>query len=55
MDAIQTVKAADIQLIVKELKQPQLDLLMKLTYKGMAYPEQFNSANLLIWHEKVNY
>jgi actin related protein 2/3 complex subunit 5 len=54
MEALNAAKSAtDITSIVKAMNDVQLDTLMKYIYKGMAFPSQFNSANLLSWHEKT--
>jgi actin related protein 2/3 complex subunit 5 len=53
MDALLATKGADIPGIVKQLNSDQIDTLMKYVYRGMAVPEQYSSASLLQWHEKV--
>ncbi|KAJ1548280.1 hypothetical protein HK096_003229 [Nowakowskiella sp. JEL0078] len=52
IEALQAAKLSDIPSIVKSLSSEQSDILMKFVYRGMASPDQFNSAILLIWHEK---
>lgn len=48
-----TFKSNEIDVAVKSLDQPQLDLLMKYIYRGFEYPSDGSSAQLLTWHEKV--
>ena len=50
MDALNSVKSADVGAVVKALNSNQVDILMKYIYRGMAFPEKFNSGNLLAWH-----
>ncbi len=53
MESLQSVKSIDIPGILSNLTDPQIDILMKYLYKGLAFPEYFNSASLLSWHEKA--
>ncbi|KAI8619673.1 actin-related protein 2/3 complex subunit 5 [Chytriomyces sp. MP71] len=53
MEALAGPRPADIPAVVKQLPHFQLDILMKFVYRGMAFPELYNSSVLLTWHEKV--
>ena len=53
MEALLSVRSNDMSNIVKSLSSEDLDVLMKYVYKGMAFPEVFNAATLLSWHEKT--
>ncbi|KAJ3127343.1 hypothetical protein HK100_009801 [Physocladia obscura] len=53
MEALSAPRSAEIAAIVKQLPSWQLDMLLKFLYRGMGIPEQYNSAVLLNWHEKV--
>ncbi|KAH6565775.1 hypothetical protein BASA50_003370 [Batrachochytrium salamandrivorans] len=53
VETLSTVRLADIAAVVKGLQPRQIDTLMKYLYRGMASPDQFNSAMLLSWHEKT--
>lgn len=53
MEALLAVRTIDMSNIVKTLDSNQLDTLMKYIYKGLSYPEVFNSSTLLAWHEKT--
>ncbi|KAJ3186531.1 hypothetical protein HDU85_007351 [Gaertneriomyces sp. JEL0708] len=53
MEAIAAARSTDIPNILKGLNPQQLDTLIKYIYRGMASPEQYNSAVLLAWHEKA--
>ncbi|CAG8659689.1 1012_t:CDS:2, partial [Acaulospora colombiana] len=52
MEVLNSIKAADVPSLVKNLSTEQQDVLMKYIYRGMASPELYNSAVLLNWHEK---
>ncbi|KAI8622644.1 ARP2/3 complex 16 kDa subunit (p16-Arc)-domain-containing protein [Chytriomyces sp. MP71] len=54
MEALAAPRPADIPAVVKQLPPFQLDVLMKFVYRGMAFPELYNSSVLLAWHEKVS-
>jgi hypothetical protein len=53
MDALISAKSADIPAILQQLNDSQVDTLAKYIYKGMSFPETFNPAQLLVWHEKT--
>ncbi|KAJ3131257.1 Golgi transport complex subunit 6 [Physocladia obscura] len=53
MEALSAPRSTEIAAIVKQLPSWQLDVLLKFLYRGMGIPEQYNSAVLLSWHEKV--
>ncbi|KAI8362572.1 arp2/3 complex subunit [Mortierella sp. GBAus27b] len=53
MEVLNSIKAADVAQLVKNLSSEEQDVLMKYLYAGMAVPEQYNPGVLLTWHEKL--
>ncbi|KAJ3385444.1 hypothetical protein HDU84_002244 [Entophlyctis sp. JEL0112] len=53
MEAVSAPRSADVPAVVRQLGIAQLDELMKFLYRGMAFPETYNSSVLLGWHEKI--
>jgi actin related protein 2/3 complex subunit 5 len=52
---LNAIKSADIAGHVMGLDRDGHDTLMKYLYKGMEQPAMYNTAVLLIWHEKVRH
>ena len=50
---LNAIRSADIVGHVTGLDRDGHDTLMKYLYKGMEQPAMYNTAVLLIWHEKV--
>lgn len=48
-----SIKASQVDGIVKELDNDQRDVLMRYIYRGFEIPAEGSSGHLLIWHEKV--
>ena len=48
-----SVKAAQMDDIVKALRREQLEILLKYVYRGFEVPSESSSAQLLAWHDKV--
>lgn len=53
LSVLGSVKSTEIAEVLRGLEEDELDLLMKMIYKGMAEPSKNNCAILLSWHEKV--
>ena len=53
MEVLNAIKSTDIGGHIAELDGDGQDMLIKYLYKGMEQPGVFNTAVLLIWHEKV--
>ena len=53
MDVLMAFKTTDIEGAVKTLSEQDVDTLMKYVYRGMAQPDDGNSAQLLQWHQKT--
>ena len=53
MEVLNAIKSTDISGHIAGLDSDGQDTLMKYLYKGMEQPGVYNTAVLLIWHEKV--
>ena len=53
VDVLNAIKSTDISGHIVLLDRDAQDTLMKYLYKGMEQPGVYNTAVLLIWHEKV--
>ena len=53
VDVLNAIKSTDISEHIAALDGDGHDTLMKYLYKGMEQPGVYNTAILLIWHEKV--
>ena len=53
VEVLNAIKSTDIAEHIVGLDSDGQDTLMKYLYKGMEQPGVYNTAVLLIWHEKV--
>jgi actin related protein 2/3 complex subunit 5 len=53
IEVLNAIKSTDIPGHLSSLDMDAQDILMKYLYKGMEQPGTYNTAVLLIWHEKV--
>jgi actin related protein 2/3 complex subunit 5 len=53
VEVLNAIKSTDIGGHIAGLDSDGQDTLMKYLYKGMEQPGAYNTAVLLIWHEKV--
>jgi len=53
LEVLNAIKSTDISGHIVGLDSDGQDTLMKYLYKGMEQPGVYNTAVLLIWHEKV--
>ena len=54
MDVLSAFKADEVKKCVSAMTEGEKDIAMKYIYKGMAAPETYNSAVLLVWHGAVS-
>ena len=54
MDVFSAFKADEVKKCVAAMTEDEKDVAMKYIYKGMAAPETYNSAVLLVWHGAVS-
>lgn len=53
LEALLAVKATEMAGLVKNLRQPEVDSLMRFIYRGLSQPETYNSNVLLQWHAQA--
>lgn len=54
LKVLMSFKANEIEGALKGLDQAKQDTLMKYIYRGFESPTEGSSAQLLVWHDKVN-
>jgi actin related protein 2/3 complex subunit 5 len=54
VEVLNAIKSIDVSGHIAGLDSDGQDTLMKYLYKGMEQPGAYNTAVLLIWHEKAS-